>query len=57
MIGLLEDFLSNAVQCGTINLLYKGTMPVLVVEMSQVKAAVNIAEGHPKYAFHICYHA
>lgn len=60
MAGLLEESaaqgmsdlvwicLLNAVHFGTVNWLYKSTMVLFVVESSQVRAAVNIADGHLK---------
>ncbi len=55
-IQIYDDFPLNAELFGAINWMYKGTMLLFVVEMSEVEAAVNTAEGRLKDALNINYH-
>lgn len=50
-------FLLTAAQSGTVNCLYKSTKLLFVVRMSEINAAVNIAQGHLKYVLYMYYHA
>ncbi len=55
-IQIYDDFPLNAELFGAINWMYKSTMLLFVVEMSQVEAAVNTAGGRLKDVLNINYH-